>query len=78
MYETFILHTPIPTTVTVIIVRFDQHCLIHQIYHLAREKLTERLSWPGISFVVDTLPDFSVCIARSCYGDDTVREVNHF
>ncbi|GAV09682.1 hypothetical protein RvY_19181-1 [Ramazzottius varieornatus] len=39
----------------------------HGVYSLVREKVISRFEWPEVSFVVDSFPDFSVCIARASF-----------
>ncbi|XP_055348690.1 uncharacterized protein LOC129595646 isoform X2 [Paramacrobiotus metropolitanus] len=34
------------------------------IFHLARNVIRNRYSWPGLEFVVDSFPDISVCVCR--------------
>ncbi|XP_055349916.1 uncharacterized protein LOC129596613 [Paramacrobiotus metropolitanus] len=34
------------------------------IYHMVRNTVRGKFAWPGMEFVVDAFPDFSVCICR--------------
>lgn len=38
---------------------------VFQVHSLVTKKARGKLSWPGISFVVDSFPNFTVCVART-------------